>query len=326
MRTWGGVDIIARRAVAGLTAVVLSACATGLLVACSEPADDGVDHLDVGIVPVIDVAPLYLGIDRGFFAAQRLKLTPKPSQAGATVTAAVVAGDEQIGFSNNTSLLIAASKGVPLRIVAAGNQAAGGDYAAIFARDDSGITAPSDLAGKRIAVNNLGNVGPLTVNAGLEASGVDISGVQFVEIPFPQMGAALTQRRIDAAWAVEPFASAIKQGGGVHVVMRPYPLIAAHFPVASYFTGTAYAKSDPDVVRRFRTAMNRSLTYAQNHPAEVRRILPSYIDLPPEVAAHVVLPEWSPDVGAPLLRRTADLARRYGYLTTEPDVARLTGG
>ena len=58
----------------------------------------------------------------------------------------------------------------------------------------------------------------------------------------------------------------------------------------------------------------------------MRRILPSYIKLTPEVAARVVLPEWSTDVGAPLLRRTAQLAHDYGYLTTEPDVTRLVGG
>jgi NitT/TauT family transport system substrate-binding protein len=210
--------------------------------------------------------------------------------------------------------------------VAAGNQASAGDYAVIFARTDSPIRTAKDLAGKRIAVNNLNNVGPLSVNAALQASGVDIAGVRFVEIPFPQMGAALTQRRVDAVWVVEPFVSGIKSAGGAKPVLRTYPLIAPHFPVASYFTSKSYAASDPDVVNRFRRAMNRSLAYAQSNPAEVRRILPSYIKLSPQVAAQVTLPEWSPDVGAPLLRRTADLALEYGYLTTEPDISQLVGG
>jgi NitT/TauT family transport system substrate-binding protein len=307
--------------------VVLSAV---LLAACSD-ADHGssptaVTRIEVGVVPVIDVAPLYLGIAKGFFTAQRLDVTPKPSQAGATIVAAVVAGAQKIGFSNNTSLLIAASKGLPLRIVAAGNQASAGDYAVIFARSDSPIKAAADLAGKRIAVNNLNNVGSLSVNAALEASGVDITGVKFVEIPFPQMGAALAQRRVDAVWAVEPFVSAIRAAGGARPVLRTYPLIAPHFPVASYFTSRPYASSNADVVNRFRQAMNQSLAYAQGHPEEVRQILPTFITLSPAVAAQVTLPEWNPDVGAPLLQRTADLALKYGYLTTKPDVSQLVGG
>jgi NitT/TauT family transport system substrate-binding protein len=308
--------------------VALSVVLVAGAAACSHKADDGdaVTRLDVGVVAVIDIAPLYLGIEKGFFSARHLQVTPKPRSGGSLIVAAVVSGSQHIGFSNNTTLLIGASRGLPLRIVAAGNQAAAGDYAAIFVRPDSKIASAKDLAGRTIAVNNLNNVGPLTINAALQASGADITRVKFVEVPFPEMGAALAQGRVDAVWAVEPFASAIKASGGAKVLLRPYPLVAPHFPVASYFTSQSFAASDPDVVDRFRQAMNESLTYAQNHPDEVRRILPTYLSLKPEVAARVVLPEWSTDVGAPLLRRTADLAKEYGYLSTEPDVTRLIGG
>jgi NitT/TauT family transport system substrate-binding protein len=314
---------------------VLATALTAALVAgaagCSgsgakDTTSDAVTKLDVGVVNVIDIAPLYLGIQKGFFTQQRLQVTPVPRQGGSLIVAAVVSGSQHIGFSNNTSLLIGASRGLPLRIVAAGNQASGGDYAAIFTRADSRIGSAGDLAGKTIAVNNLNNVGPLSINAALQASGVDITGINYFEDSFPEMGAALAQRRVDAVWAVEPFASAIKAAGGAKLVLRPYPLVAPHFPVASYFTSQSYAASDRDVVDRFRQAMNASLTYAQNHPDEVRRILPTYLTLTPEAAARVVLPEWSTDVGAPLLRRTAELAQQYGYLAKAPDVTRLIGG
>jgi len=215
-----------RRALVVLLSAVLAAACSG-----ADPGSDEepVARLDVGIVPVIDVAPLYLGINKGFFAAHRLAVTPKLAASGSLIVPAVVAGEQQIGFSNNTSLLIGAAKGLP-------------------------------------------------------------------------------------------------RGRGARVVLRPYPLIAPYFPVASYFTGRAYAASDPAVVRRFRDAMNQSLAYAQNHPDEVRKVLPSYIKLTPAVAAKVMLPEWNADLGAPLLQRTADLALKYGYLDTEPDVAQLIEG
>ena len=312
-----------RRTIAAVSAAALITTAS----ACSGDSTDGkTTRLDVGVVTVIDVAPLYLGIQKGFFSKRQLQVTPKPRQGGSLIVAAVVSGSQHIGFSNNTSLLIGASRGLPLRIVAAGNQAAEGDYAAVFVRTDSKIAAARDLAGKTIAVNNLNNVGPLTINAALQASGVDITRVRFVEVAFPEMSAALTQHRVDAVWAVEPFAGAIKATGAAKVVLRPYPLIAPHFPVASYFTSQSFAASDADTVSRFRDAMNESLTYARSHPADVRRILPTYLDLTPDAAARVVLPEWSTDVGTPLLRRTAELAHDYGYLTTPPDVTRLVGG
>jgi NitT/TauT family transport system substrate-binding protein len=307
--------------------LVLSVVLVAGTAACSKKSggDEAVTKLEVGVVSVIDIAPLYLGIQKGFFSAKHLQVTPAPRSGGSLIVASVVSGSQKIGFSNNTTLLIGASRGLPLRIVAAGNQAAAGDYAAIFVPPVSKIASAKDLAGKTIAVNNLNNVGPLTINAALQASGVDISKIKFVEVAFPEMGAALTQRRVDAVWAVEPFASAIK-ASGAKLLLQPYPLVAPHFPVASYFTSQAFAASDPDVVARFREAMNESLTYAQGHPDEVRRILPTYLTLKPEVAARVVLPEWSTDVGAPLLQRTAQLAKQYGYLSTEPDVNKLIGG
>jgi NitT/TauT family transport system substrate-binding protein len=299
-----------------------------------EPSIDGAPSgsssnqstkLDVGVVPVIDVAPIYLGVSKGFFDQQHLTLNLKQVSSGATIVAEVVSGGLQIGFSNNTSLLIAASKGLPLRLVAAGNQAAAGDYAAIYVKASSSIQAPKDLAGKSIAVNALNNVGPLTINAALDASSVSAKSVKYVEIAFPDMPAALTQGRVDAVWAVEPFGTAIKAAGGARAVLKPYTLIAEHFPVASYFVSRQYAQANSSTVDRFRTAMNQSLDYAQAHPDEVRKILPSYIKLTEEIAGKVVLPEWSTSLGTDLLNKTADLAATYGYLSTKPDMTQLVG-
>src|SRR5438270_9610647 len=103
--------------------------------------------LNVGVVGVIDVAPLYLGIKKGFFAKQKITLHPTVLQTGALVVAGVLGRSLQLGFSNVTSIVIAASNRFPIRIVAAGNQAAGGDYSAVYVRDDSPITSAKDLAG-----------------------------------------------------------------------------------------------------------------------------------------------------------------------------------
>jgi NitT/TauT family transport system substrate-binding protein len=330
MRTGGLAMTITRRVFVTSVATAL----VGGVAACSDSsktsssgstANPQSTKLDVGVVPVIDVAPIYLGVSKGFFDQQHLSLNLKQVASGATIVAEVVSGGLQIGFSNNTSLLIAASKGLPLRLVAAGNKAAGGDYAAIYVKDGSSIKDPKGLVGKTVAVNALNNVGPLTINAALEASGVDPKGVKYVEIAFPDMPAALAQGRVDSVWAVEPFGTAIKSAGSVRAVLRPYTLISDHFPVASYFVNRQYAQSNADIVTRFKTAINQSLDYAQAHPDEVRQILPSYVKLTADVAGKVVLPEWTTDLGTDLLNKTADLATKYGYMSAKPDMTQLAG-
>jgi NitT/TauT family transport system substrate-binding protein len=317
-----------RRSVVRLTTILaglamLTACGGGGSgTATSSAAPLTRVSLTVGVVGVIDVAPLYLGIKKGFFDKQELTITPKVLNTGATVVAGVVAGDLPFGFTNNTSVVIAASQRFPLRIVAAGNQAAAGDYCAVLVRRDSPIASARDLAGKKIAVNGLKNVGSLTVNAALQASGVDISGIQYVEVPFPQMGAALDQGLIDAAWAVEPFVTVMKSAND-RIVLRPMTLIAKNFPVASYVTNTQYLQQNAGVVSRFRTAINQSLTYAQGHPDEARAVLADYIKLAPGLADQVVLPAWGTDPQASLIGKTADLAQSYGYTSRKPDLKQL---
>jgi NitT/TauT family transport system substrate-binding protein len=320
-----------RRSIVRLTSflagiAMLAACGGTGGNAGSSPAPTGKPSpasLSVGVVGVIDVAPLFLGIQKGFFAKQQLTITPKVLNTGATVVAGVVAGDLQLGFSNITSIVIAASNRFPVHIVAAGNQAAGGDYSAVYVRNDSSITSAKDLVGKKIAVNGLKNIGSLCVNAALQASKVDISGIQYVEVPFPQMGAALAQGTVDAVWTVEPWSTVVKAGGTNRVVLRPFTLIAKNFPIASYFTSTQYMQGNPGVVKRFRTAVNQSLTYAQGHPAEVRAVLPTYIKLAPGLQEQVLLPFWHTDLEANLIQKTADLAVQYGYTTRKPDMKQL---
>ena len=319
-----------REPIVRLTAVLAGVV---MLVACggtSAPSSTATPAatpvtLDVGTSGVIDVAPLFLGMQKGFFAKQKISVTPRVLQTGAVSVAGVVAGELQFGFSNVTSIVIAASRHLPLRIVAAGDQASGGDFSAVFVRGDSSITSARDLVGKKVAVNGLKNIGSLCVNAALQASHVDYESIEYVEVPFPQMSAALAQGTVDAAWTVEPWSTVLKSSGTDRIVLRPFTQMARYFPIADYFTTTQYAQANPGVVSRFKTAINESLVYAQSHPSEARAVLSSYIKLAPGLADQVLVPYWKTDLEPNLIQKTADLAVQYGYATTKPNMKQLLG-
>ena len=146
--------------------------------------------IKVGVVPVVDVAPLYLGIKKGFFKDEGLDVTPVVAQGGAAIIPAVVNGDQEIGFSNIVSLLLGQTHNLPVQVISQGIQATddpNNDTAAVAVAKDSPIKTVKDLEGKTIAINTLKNISELTVKAALDGQGVDVSKLKFVEVPLPDM-------------------------------------------------------------------------------------------------------------------------------------------
>lgn len=281
--------------------------------------------LKVGVIPIADVAPLYIGMKQGFFKQENLTIQPQLAEGGATITAQTVSGDLQVGFSNVTSLAIASSKKLPVQIVASGVQGAkddSGAWDAVLSKKGSPIKDLKALEGKTVSVNNLNNVGPLTINNAMEKAGADYKKVKYVEVPFPDANAALDTGRIDAAFVVEPFVS---QGTaqGANAVTHSFEETAPNYAVATYFVTKQYAAQNKDVLDRFVRAINKSLDYAQSHPDEVRQIVPTYTKIPKDVAAKMKLPQWSSDLNQPSIQQTVDLAQKYGFIKDKPDLGEL---
>jgi NitT/TauT family transport system substrate-binding protein len=281
--------------------------------------------LRVGVIPIADVAPLYLGVKQGFFEEQNLKIEPQLAEGGAAITPAVLSGDFQIGFSNTVSLLIAASKDLPVTIISQG--VLGGKtedeaWADLLVLKDGPIQEPKDLEGTTIAVNTLKNVCEVTIRASLADMGVDDSTLKFTEVPFPDMNAALEAGRVDGACVVEPFVSQGK-AGKARGIDPFYVNTAPDLTVATYFTSRQYAEENPEVVDGFVTAMEQSLEYAQSNPDAVREILGEYTEIPPEVAQEITLPQWRSDLTLDTIERLSQLSLEYGLIESEPNLDEL---
>src|SRR5581483_1631728 len=86
---------------------------------------------------------------------------------------------------------------------------------------------------------------------------------------------ALNNGQVDAIWVPEPFLSQGLNLDGDRIVMAPGPTVGKFFPNGGYAALQSWAASNPSLARRFRTALNQSLTYAQTHTDEIRAMLPA---------------------------------------------------
>ena len=305
-----------------LAALVLAAAGCG---GDDGPADSGPVTLKVGVLPISDVAPVYLGAEKGFFDDEQIELEHQVMQGGAEVTAAVVSGDIDLGFSATEPLIVAKSKNLPVEIVTQGNQAAATEAEAwdgLLVAKDSPIREPADLEGKTIAVNALKSMPELCVRAVLVRQGVDVSTLKFVEVPFPDMPAALEADRVDAVAAVEPFVSQARSEGA-RTLGSYLTGLEPKLTVGTYFTATPYLQDNEDVVKRFARAMNRSLDYAQEHPDEARQAVIGYTEIPPAVARSMKLPLWSSDLNPDSIELIADEAERFEFIEEKPSIDEL---
>jgi NitT/TauT family transport system substrate-binding protein len=291
----------------------------------ATPAEAEAVTLKVGVIPIADVAPLYLGIKKGFFEEEKLTIEPQLAEGGAAIIPSVMSGDYQIGFSNAVSLLIAASKDLPVQIISQGvlGGAAEGDaWDAVVLPKGSDVKTAKDLEGKTIAVNTLNNIGPVTINSWLEKNGADYKKVKYVEVPFPEMGAALEAKRVDAAFTVEPaYSGAVAAGGSP--LFSSYVATAPNLTVATYFASKQYIAENGDVVERFRRAMTKSLEYAAANDEEVRTAVGEYTEIPAEVIDKIHLPTWKADLNEPTIQTLSDLSLKYGFIEEQPSLDEL---
>lgn len=283
------------------------------------------DKVTVGVIPILDVAPIYLGKQKGFFSNRNIELTLELAQGGAAIVPAVVSGQYQFGFSNMVSLLLAQSRDVPIKVVANGNNSTGvadKDFAALMVKGDSPIQTPADLAGKTVAANTLKNIVDTSVRASVRKAGGDAASVKFVELAFPQQPAALQSGQVDAVFVVEPFQQAVLAQGG-RKIAASYVDAAPNLTVAAYFSSTQLISQNPDLVTRFTEAMKESLAYADAYPDEARQIIGTYTQIAPDVIAKMTLPKWPPDINRASAQTLSDLAVTDGLLTEPADLDAL---
>lgn len=317
-----------RRLLAPITALALLTTATACGGSSDEPATDtegGLAQVAVGIIPIIDVAPIYLGQEQGFFEERGIELELVPGSGGAAAVPGVVAGDFDFAFGNVTSLLLAQTQGLPLKVVSNGTASTGDpatDFSAVVVAADSPVQTAADLAGRTVAVNNLKNIGEVTIRKAVEDAGGDSSTIEFVELAFPDMPAAVANGNVDAAWVVEPFVT-VATGQGARAVVRNFAEPVEDLTVATYFTTEQMLAENPELVDDFQAAMTESLQYAQDNPDELRRIITTYTSISPEAAEQIALPSFPEEINVESMETVAELMAEYGITEETADVDAL---
>jgi NitT/TauT family transport system substrate-binding protein len=291
--------------------------------AASSGEGGEVREVTVGMLPILPTAALYAGIEEGFFEDRGIEVTVETGQGGAALLPAVMAGQIDFATSNPVSLLQARGEELDVRVIAHWTSALSEgdqDINGVVAAAGAGIESAADLAGKTVAVNTLNGMGGLTIREAVRQDGCDPDAVEFVELPFPDMPAALSGGNVDAVWVPEPFLSSLQAAGNVVASYSSMESVPGH-PTQLFFTSPQLLASDPELVEDFTAAVEETLEFADQNPdavkAQVAQVLPQ---LPPEATENVLLEEFGTDLRRDQLEELGQLMVEDGLLEEDADV------
>ncbi|WP_439588720.1 ABC transporter substrate-binding protein [Hydrogenophaga sp.] len=270
--------------------LVAAAATVGL----ATPAFAQTTRLRVSTIPIVDTAPLQVGMAKGFFTEQGLEIDTTPTAGGAAGLPALAAGQVQITFSNIISIVLGAKQGLGFQVVAAG--AGTGDtppdLAGIISIKGAPLKTGKDFEGKRIAVNTRNNVIWLFAREWVRATGGNPDNVTFLEVPFPQMTDAVRGGRVEGAFVVEPYLSNSINSENMQLVGWPYNTVMKRIPVGMYAATKSYIDQNPQVIERFVRGYNKAVdwTNANKTTDEWINIVAGYTRLPADRIKGLTVP------------------------------------
>ncbi len=205
---------VTRRRVVALLAVAFAAAVvlTGSAQAQSRP-------VKVGVLKLTSSAPIFVGVEKGFFKEFGVEPELVYFQAAAPIATALAAGQLDVGATGLTAALYnIVLGGEKLWIVAdKGREWPGYPLVAIVVQKDlweGGLRSIKDLKGKRIGVTQLGSTFHYHIGHILEKEGLTLADVRMVPLQaMPATMEALKGKQVDAILVPQPFPGAAEAQG-----------------------------------------------------------------------------------------------------------------
>ncbi|MCK1756165.1 ABC transporter substrate-binding protein [Bradyrhizobium sp. 137] len=280
---------IARLALVGLLAIM----ATG-----TARAED-VLKAKIGVLRLSSSAPVFIAQDKGYFREAGLEVELKFFDAAQPIAVATTSGDVDFGITAFTAgLYNLAGKGTLKVIGGMSREKAGYPLIGYFASNNAyaaGLKTPKDLAGKRVAVTQVGSSFHYSLGLLADKYGFKLADVKIVPLQsLSNAAAALKGETVDAALLPVSTARKLIDEGGAKFLgwvgdETPWQL-GAVFASPKTLTNkalvrkllAALAKADREYHDVILTAMKDGVAPVNDQTKPLLEIIAKYTNLPVE--------------------------------------------
>lgn len=243
--------------------------------------DDSLKKVSVAeVAHTIFYAPQYVALEKGYFKEYGLDVELILTSGADKVTAAVLSGDADIGFSGSEATIYVYNGGEKdyLKTFAQLTQK---DGSFLVSREKIDNFTLDDLKGKTIIAGRAYGMPEMTLYYALKQNGIDPSTdtVWDTSIAFAAMSGTFVGRYGDFVSLFEPNALELENNGYGYVVAS-IGEIGGVVPYTSYSARISYIEENKDVIDGFTKAVQKGIDYVHSHTdrevAEV--ILPQFPD------------------------------------------------
>jgi NitT/TauT family transport system substrate-binding protein len=274
---------LGRRLLLAAFLLAVTAAAAG----AAEPS-----RVKVGILKLTSSAPVFVGLEKGFFREAGIEPELVWFQAAQPVAVALAAGDIEVGATGLTAgLFNIVAGGQKLWVIAdKGREWPGHPLTALVVQKDGPVQSVKDLRGKKVGITTLGSTFHYMLGNLVEQAGLALGDVE--PAPLRTLGAmseALQTRRVDAILIPQPLAgTTVEKGFGriLHWVGDKLP-----YQVAALFASQRFVQDRERAVAFLRGYVRASRYYhdavlaGRSGPQydEVVAITAKYTEAPPGV-------------------------------------------
>lgn len=227
-------------------------------------------------------APQYAAISEGFFKEVGIDIELTLASGADKVTAAVLSGDVDIGFSGSEATIYVYNGGEKdyLKTFAQLTQK---DGSFLVSREKIENFTLDDLKGKTVIGGRAGGMPEMTFEWALRQAGIDPKKDLTIDtsVAFAAMGGAFIGGQGDFVTLFEPTALEIEQQGYGYVVASIGEL-GGIVPYTSYSARKSFINENKELIANFTTAIQKGLDFVHNNTSE--KIAQSILEFFPDTS------------------------------------------
>lgn len=227
-------------------------------------------------------APQYAAISQGFFEEESLDIELILTPGADKVTAAVLSGDVEIGFSGSEACIYVYNAGEKdyLKTFAQLTQK---DGTFLVSREKIDNFTLDDLKGKSVIGGRKGGMPEMTFEWALRQNEIDpVNDLDIdTSVAFAAMSGAFIGGQGDFVTLFEPNALQIEKQGLGYVVASIGEL-GGVVPYTSYSARISYIEENPDIIEKFTRAIQKGLDFVHNSSNE--KVAEAIVDFFPDTS------------------------------------------